>query len=550
MRVFKHNMTSLGELHADDAVQIGRTNYRVGGVAHGGMGIVLLLERNAEQPQTDFGVHSLRIAVKSVLPERIGQENIALFRRELTVWAGLRHPNIVGLNEILDAGTDGWVAAMSWCEGSLRDRLPPTHKMPVEHATMILLDLVEGLAYAQQKDGVVHLDVKPENVLYMGDIKRLLQYAEGDVRRYRFMLSDWGIASIKQRELDAIATLPRNAELSLRTFNNMGTILYMAPERFIDAYRSSIASDIYSLGMVYLEMLTGALPFDAGIHPIESLLSHTYLRHAVRLLEDASVAPTIQFLILRMLSPDPAQRPESYDDLKLFVSACYRLGNRTFSADDVLKGPFDHTESGNAALEELARWEALPEVETALSSAKKDYAKQLTANLRAVGRGVEADEIVANYLDELFARWEEEPENPYHLTSIANTAITLQGLDAGRKLLEAAIAKTLEQSIPVDLTLAYWNLGRIHHYLRRQDSDELWCYERAVESEPPANCRFPTDCLEKARAHFFAFSEAGVLGKRKHQRWHRRRMQELAPHVNWECPEEVIKFLSAFSEDT
>jgi serine/threonine protein kinase len=550
VRVFKHDKTSLGELHVDDAVQIGRTDYRVRRVALGGMGIVLLLERDAEQPQTDSDVHGLRIAVKSVLPERIGQENIALFRRELTVWAGLRHPNVVGLNEILDAGRDGWVAAMSWCEGSLRDRLSLGRKMPEAHATMVLLDLVEGLAYAQQKDGVVHLDVKPENVLYIGDIKRLLQYAEGDDRRYRFMLSDWGIASVKQRELDAIATLPRNAELSLRTFNNMGTILYMAPERFIDGYRSSVASDIFSLGMVYLEMLTGALPFDRSIQPIESLLSHTYFGHAARLLRNASIAPMIQALTLGMLSPDPAKRPESYDGLKLIVSACYRLANGTFSVDDVLKGPFDRTESGNATLEELARWEAEPEVERALFSAKKDYAKQLTANLRAVGRAVEADEIVANYLDELFARWEEEPENPYHLTSIANTAITLEGLDAGKKLLEAAIAKTLQQSIPLDLTLAYWNLGRIHHYLRRQDSDELWCYERAVESEPPPNCRFPADCLQKARAHFFAFSEAGVLGKQKHQRWHQRRMQELAPHVNWESREEIVKFLSAFSEHT
>jgi serine/threonine protein kinase len=190
VRFFKHNKTSLGELDVGDAVHIGETHYRVRRVAHGGMGIVLLLELEAGQPQTDFSVHGLRVAVKSVLPERIGQENIALFRRELTVWAGLLHPNVVGLNEILDAGRDGWVAAMNWCEGSLRDRLPPARKVPAEHATMILLDLVEGLAYAQQKDGVVHLDVKPENVLYTNDIKRLLQYAEGDDRRYRFMLSD------------------------------------------------------------------------------------------------------------------------------------------------------------------------------------------------------------------------------------------------------------------------------------------------------------------------------------------------------------------------
>jgi hypothetical protein len=72
----------------------------------------------------------------------------------------------------------------------------------------------------------------------------------------------------------------------------------------------------------------------------------------------------------------------------------------------------------------------------------------------------------------------------------------------------------------------------------------------AVASVSPANCRFPADCLQKARAHFFAFTEAAVLGKRKHERWHRRRMQELAPLVDWESPDEIVKFLSAFSSAT
>lgn len=550
MRFFRHGKTSLGELDVGDAVHIGETPYRLRRVAHGGMGIVLLLELEPGQPQTDFSVHGLRVAVKSVLPERIGQDNIALFRRELTVWAGLRHPNVVGLNEILDAERDGWLAAMSWCEGSLRDRLTPARKVPAEHATMILCDLVEGLAYAQNKEGVVHLDLKPENVLYMWDVRRTLQYADGDDRRYRFMLSDWGIASIKQSQLNSIAKLPHTSELSLQTFNNMGTIMYMAPERFIDGYRSSIASDLFSLGMIYLEMLTGLLPFDTAIHPVESLISGAYYKNAAVLLESAAVSPMIWPLVLAMLSPDPLQRPESYTELKMLINACYRMANGTFSADDLSSSPFDAATSQNTAIEEFAKWEASPEVEQAILSTKKELIQKTATNLRSVGRGAEAADIVRNYLGELFARWEEEPDNPSHLTSVANAAITLENLEIGKRLLEIAIARTQTDSIPLDLTLVYWNLGRIHHYLRQENNEELWCYEMAVESPSPGNCRFPAHCIHKARAHFFAFSEAAVLGRRKHQRWHRRRMQELAPHVDWENREEIMKFLSALSERT
>ncbi len=343
---------------------------------------------------------------------------------------------------------------MNWCEGSLRDRLAPARKVPVENATMILCDLVEGLIYARNKEGVVHLDLKPENVLYMSDLRRMLQYAEGDDRRYRFMLSDWGIASIKQGQLNSIAKLPPASELSLQTFNNIGTLRYMAPERFIDGYRSSIASDLFSLGMIYLEMLTGFLPFDATIHPVESLITGAYFKNAAKLLESAAISPMLWPLVVALLMPDPLRRPESYEELKTLISACYRMANGTFSADvDLSSSPFDVAASRNTAIEEFARWEASPEVEHAFVSTKKGLIQKVAANLRSVSRGTEATEIVENYLGELFAQWEGEPDNPNHLILVANAAITLENLETGKRLLKIAITRSQTDAIPLDLGL-------------------------------------------------------------------------------------------------
>jgi serine/threonine-protein kinase len=59
----------------------------------------------------------------------------------------------------------------------------------------------------------------------------------------------------------------------MRTFNNMGTLFYMAPERFRRGFRSSVASDMFSLGMIMLEMLVGKLPFGEEMHPVASILT-------------------------------------------------------------------------------------------------------------------------------------------------------------------------------------------------------------------------------------------------------------------------------------
>jgi serine/threonine protein kinase len=148
-----------------------------------------------------------------------------------------------------------------------------------------------------------------------------MRHKNTESSQWRFMVSDWGLASIKQQKLNAVAGLPLGYEVCERTFNNMGTIYYMAPERFIQGYRSSLASDMFSLGMIYLEMLIGRLPLSCSPRPVEELLSLAYYQHSEAMLRETSLATSVRQLILSMVCPDPRSRPSSYQQL---ISACHK----------------------------------------------------------------------------------------------------------------------------------------------------------------------------------------------------------------------------------
>ncbi len=331
MTPLHHDCRTLYELRKGQRVYVGDRPYIVQKRTRGGMGFLLFLALDGTNAPKTFSVHRLRIALKSILPNALDDESARLFRRELVVWSGLQFGTIVGLNEILNAGRDGWVAAMNWYPGSLRDHISATGRTSLPNALHILHDVLEGLAYAYEKDRVIHLDLKPENILYDFDIDRMKRRGENSFMARIFMVADWGIASIKQPQLNAIAGLPPSHEECLKTLNNMGTILYMAPERFVRGYRSSVASDTFSLGMIFLELVTGKLPFRTDCSPIETLLSSSYIPVAAALLKGSEVsAPTCR-LILSMIAPKPSDRPASHAELKRSLHSAFRRTQGFFS---------------------------------------------------------------------------------------------------------------------------------------------------------------------------------------------------------------------------
>jgi len=179
------------------------------------------------------------VALKVLAPHLARRKDfVERFDREAAALAQLTHPNIVG---IVDKGVEGdtYFFAMEFVEGeSLRARLRREGKLPLEQAAQLIGQVAAGLEYAHAR-GILHRDIKPENILIT---------AEGVPK-----LADFGIARMVG------ADAPAQQRLTLAR-TQMGSAHYMAPEQMHDAASADHRADIYALGVLLYETLTGQLP--------------------------------------------------------------------------------------------------------------------------------------------------------------------------------------------------------------------------------------------------------------------------------------------------
>ncbi len=323
---------SIVDLMPNDEVWIGNIPYFAKKFARGGMGFVVLLRRDDTRLPDSLGfTHGVDVAIKAFLPSDEDPTIRQLFQRELTVWAGLNYPTIVTLNEILQTKNDGWVAAMDRAVGSLEDLLAVHKTLSRDDAVFILNDVIQGLAYAAGNHKIFHLDIKPANILYGHLLSRGMKHEGHPIQQYRWMVSDWGLASVKEAALAAATNNP-NLGPRFQTFNQFGTEGYMAPERYTLGVKSSIASDIFSLGLILFRMLTGALPYENhGVSVVAEVVTHSYLSTAKRRLVDARIPKPIADTTLRMIDPIASSRFKDYEELRLALLKSARRSNSVFS---------------------------------------------------------------------------------------------------------------------------------------------------------------------------------------------------------------------------
>ncbi len=252
-----------------------------GELGRGGMATVYL---------ADDVRHQRKVAVKVLRPDLAAALGGDRFLREIRIAANLTHPHILPLHDSGEA--DGFLYyVMPYIKGdTLRERLEKENELPVGESVRIIREVVDALAFAHSQ-GVIHRDIKPDNVMLSGG---------------HAMVMDFGVAKAVSEATgrDKITTVGVA----------LGTPAYMSPEQATADQNVDHRSDIYAVGAMAYELLTGRPPFQAATPQGVLAAQVTEAAEPVSKHRD-QVSPELEGLVMKCLAKKPADRWQSSDEM-------------------------------------------------------------------------------------------------------------------------------------------------------------------------------------------------------------------------------------------
>ncbi|MEP7324598.1 MAG: protein kinase [Gemmatimonadota bacterium] len=276
--------------------------------------------------------HHRRVAIKVLRPELAAVIGAERFLREIQTIANLQHPHILGL---IDSGEVNGTAyyVMPFVEGeSLRDRLSREKQLPVGDAVRLATEVAAALDYAH-RHGVIHRDIKPENIL---------------LHDGQALVADFGIA---------LAVSSAGGSRMTETGMSLGTPHYMSPEQAMGEREITARSDVYALGAVTYEMLTGDPPFTGST--AQAIVAKVVTEKPVPPRRQRETVPeAVEEAVLTALQKLPADR---FGSAAEFSAALRHTGTTSASQITVRRGAADRTSrlawlAALVALGALAAW--------------------------------------------------------------------------------------------------------------------------------------------------------------------------------------------------
>ena len=277
--------------------------YRVESVlGSGGMGMVYRVTQMFVDKQ---------FALKTIIKGQLSEVKIRRFQQEARAVFALDHPNIVAVKDfgIIDEMTPFLV--MELIDGeNLSERLKRTGRLPINEIIPIFVQTCFGLGYAHDQ-GIVHRDIKPSNIMILNGIA---SGAEGSIK-----IVDFGIAKFAQSDGSEIQALTKTGEI-------FGSPFYMSPEQ-CTGERVDHRADVYSLGCVLFEALTGAPPC-VGENALSTMMQHQIAK--LPSLKEASMGlefpAELERIVAKMLEKNPENR---YQKLGIVAHRLASLGQMT-----------------------------------------------------------------------------------------------------------------------------------------------------------------------------------------------------------------------------
>lgn len=247
-------------------------------LGEGGMGVVYKgIHKDIEQT----------VAIKVLYPQYAKDENFReRFKREAKVQAKLHHPNVVNILNYLEDEDGNMYIVMEYVGGgSLEDKMK-TGKISLSDSVSVIIQVLNALSY-MHSNGIIHRDIKPSNIMFADSIVKV---------------SDFGIAK------------PMSDKGLTKTGAIVGTVWYMAPE-IIKGEDPTPASDLYAVGVILYQLLTGRTPF-YGKTDFEVMKSHLEREPQPPETLNPNLPPGTWDLIKRALAKNPKERFSSADEFK------------------------------------------------------------------------------------------------------------------------------------------------------------------------------------------------------------------------------------------